>query len=348
MEISAAAEQFGNTTTVCAAVNLPRSTYYRYGKPAQERSTTVKRKPPRALSLEEKQQVLAVLHEDRFVDKAPTEVYAALLDEGRYLCSIRTMYRILKENDEVRERRNVLRHPHHKKPELLATGPNQVWSWDITKLKGPVKWTYYYLYVILDVFSRHAVGWMIAHRETAELAKLLIGETCARQEIDENTLVIHSDRGSPMTSKAVAMLMADLGVTKSLSRPHVSNDNPFSESQFKTLKYRPAFPERFGSIEDARSFCKHLFDWYNNEHYHSGIALMTPAAVHYGLAEDLNGSRQDVLSQAYQDHPERFVRGLPKVLELPKAVWINPPKTEERPQADVATIGSGILIDAVG
>jgi putative transposase len=215
------------------------------------------------------------------------------------------------------------------------------------KLKGPVKWTYYYLYVIIDIFSRHAVGWMIAPRETAELAKVLIGETCSRQEIDEEKLIIHSDRGSPMTSKAVAMLMADLGVTKSLSRPHVSNDNPFSESQFKTVKYRPEFPDRFGSIEDARAFCKRLFDWYNNEHYHSGIALMTPAAVHYGLAENLNRSRQKVLNQAYQDHPERFVRGLPKVLDLPKAVWINPPQTKEQQQAEVATVSDGILIGSV-
>lgn len=302
----------------------------------------MKRKPPRALSAEDKQQVLAVLHEDRFVDKAPAEVYAALLDERHYLCSIRTMYRILKENDEVRERRNVLRHPQYKKPELLATGPNQVWSWDITKLKGPVKWTYYYLYVILDIFSRHAVGWMIAHRETAELAKLLIGETCLRQRIDEDTLIIHSDRGSSMTSKAVAMLMADLGVTKSLSRPHVSNDNPFSESQFKTLKYRPAFPECFGSIEDARAFCQRFFDWYNNEHYHSGIALMTPFMVHYGLAENCNRSRQEVLRQAYEEHPERFVRGLPKVRDLPEAVWINPPESEKKSQAETVTTAGPI------
>lgn len=325
-------------------VEIPRSTYYRWCKPLQERSET-KHKPPRTLSAEARQDVLVVLHEDRFVDKAPGEVYAALLDEGRYLCSIRTMYRILRDADELRERRNVLRHPNHKKPELLATAPNQVWSWDITKLKGPVKWTYYYLYVILDVFSRHAVGWMVATRETAELAKSLIGETCLRQGIDREELIIHSDRGSPMTSKAVAMLMADLGVTKSLSRPHVSNDNPFSESHFKTIKYRPEFPERFGCIEDARAMCRSLFEWYNNEHYHSGIALMTPHMVHYGLAADCNRRRQEVLAMAFAEHPERFVNGMPRTLTLPEAVWINPPE-EKKPESIGITTG-GVLIGSV-
>ncbi len=210
-----------------------------------------------------------MLHEDRFVDKAPAEVYAALLDEGIYLCSIRTMYRILRARGETKERRNQLKHPQYKKPELLAIAPNQVWSWDITKLKGPVKWTYFYLYAVIDIFSRHAVGWMVAHREASELAKDLISRTCSRQKIQMDQLLIHSDRGSPMTSKAVALLMSDLGITKSLSRPHVSNDNPYSESQFKTLKYRPEFPERFGCIQDARAFCERLFDWYNNEHYHA-------------------------------------------------------------------------------
>jgi putative transposase len=328
-------------------VKVPRSRYYRWRKPAQENRTTARHKPPRALSVEDKQQVRDVLHEDRFVDKAPTEVYAALLDESRYLCSVRTMYRILKQYDEVRERRDVLHHPNHKKPELLATGPKQVWSWDITKLKGPEKWTYFYLYVMLDIYSRHAVGWMVASKETAVLAKRLIAETCERQEIDEDQLVIHSDRGSPMTSKAVAMLMADLGVTKSLSRPHISNDNPFSESQFKTLKYCPEFPERFGSIEDARAFCNYFFNWYNNEHYHSSIALMTPAMVHYGLAAACNRSRQEVLNEAYRQHPERFVRGQPKVLVLPEAVWINPPQSREKTQETSATVDSVIIIGGV-
>lgn len=315
---------------------MPKSTFHRYCSPAKKPCKASQRKSPRALSVADKQMVLSVLHEDRFVDKAPTEVYAALLDEGRYLCSIRTMYRILKDNGEVRERRNQLRHPQYKKPELLATGPNQVWSWDITKLKGPVKWTYYYLYVIIDIFSRHAVGWMVATRETAGLARALISETCSRQGIDQEELIIHSDRGSPMTSKAVAMLMSDLGITKSLSRPHVSNDNPFSESQFKTIKYCPTFPDRFGSMQDARAFCTRLLEWYNNEHYHSGIALMTPAMVHYGHAKGINRKRQNVLKQAYKEHPERFVRGQPKVLDLPDAVWINQPTQAKVPDAETA------------
>jgi putative transposase len=239
------------------------------------------------------------------------------------------MYRILHENNEVKERRNILRHPQYKKPELLATAPNQVWSWDITKLKGPVKWSYFYLYVIIDIFSRHVVGWTVASRETAQLARTLIKETCKRQQIDKEQLLIHSDNGSPMTSKVVALLFSDLGVTKSLSRPHVSNDNPFSESHFKTLKYAPTFPERFGSIQDARSFCEKFFDWYNNEHYHSAIALMTPAAVHYGTAQQCNLQRQLVLSKAFSEHPERFVAGHPEVAELPTEVWINQPSKDD-------------------
>jgi putative transposase len=291
--------------------------------------------------------VLLVLHEERFVDKAPREIFATLLDEGRYLCSISTMYRILREHEEVRERRNVLRHPAYAKPELLATAPNQVWSWDITKLKGPQKWTYYYLYVILDIFSRYAVGWMIATKENGELAKILIGETCLQQEISQDSLTIHSDRGSPMTSKAVAFLMADLGVTKSLNRPYVSDDNPYSESHFKTLKYMPTFPERFGSIEDARAFCRRFFDWYNTEHYHSGIALMTPAVVHLGEAQECNRDRQKVLSQAYEKYPERFVQGRPTTLVLPEAAWINPPKPAEPNSSIIATTGSGTIIGSV-
>jgi putative transposase len=312
-------------------VGIPVSTFYRRTKVQSSGEVPIKsgKKSARALNGEERDTVLSVMHEDRFVDKPPSEIYATLLDEGIFLCSIRTMYRILKANDQLRERRNVLRHPQYKKPELLATEPNQVWSWDITKLKGPEKWTYYYLYVILDIYSRHAVGWLVATRENAELAKILISETCTRQEIDRAQLSIHSDRGSPMTSKVVAHLMSDLGVTKSLNRPHVSNDNPFSESQFKTLKYQPTFPERFGSIEDARAFCKRFFNWYNNEHYHSGIALMTPANVHYGEAKECNRKRQLVLRKAFEKNPERFVHGTPKVLKLPKEVWINPPKADD-------------------
>jgi len=269
--------------------------------------------------------VLDQLNSERFADQSPYQVYAKLLDEGEYLCSVRTMYRILDDNQSVRERRNQLTHPTYKKPELLASGPNEVWSWDITKLKGPEKWTYYYLYTIIDIYSRYTVGWMLAHRESADLAKKLIEETIEKQQVPPDQLIIHSDRGPSMTSHSVAHLLAALGVTKSHSRPHVSNDNPFSESQYKTLKYRPNFPKRFGSYQDALAFCRQFFDWYNNEHYHSGIGLLTPGSLHFGQATDILDTRKETLKQAWQQHPERFVNGVPAPAELPKAVWINPP-----------------------
>jgi putative transposase len=271
--------------------------------------------------------VLEVLHQPRFVDLAPAEIYATLLDDGRYLCSERTLYRVLAENAEVRERRDQLRHPAYAAPQLLATRPNQLWSWDITKLLGPAKWTYYYLYVLLDVFSRYVVGWLLAQEESARLAEQLIAESCERQEIVPGQLTVHADRGPAMTSKPVALLLADLGVTKSHSRPHVSNDNPFSESQFKTLKYRPDFPERFGSLEHGRSFCRDFFGWYNTEHHHVGLGLFTPHDVHYGLAEAKRAQRARVLAEAFARHPERFPRGLPQPRAVPSAVWINPPAT---------------------
>jgi putative transposase len=252
-------------------------------------------------------------------------VVAALLDEKRYLCSERTMYRLLKGCDEVRERRDQRRHPVYSKPELLATRPNHVWSWDITKLLGPAKWTYYYLYVLLDIYSRYVVGWMVAHRESAALATKLIEETCHKQNIEPGTLTLHADRGTSMRSKPVALLLSDMGVTKTHSRPHVSNDNPFSEAQFKTLKYRPAFPDRFGCAEDARSFCVGFFEWYNNSHYHSGLAMLTPAMVHHGQTSTVLERRGNALTAAYVEHPERFVRRPPRPTEPPTAVWINPP-----------------------
>jgi putative transposase len=278
---------------------------------------------------EERQQVLDVLHSEKFVDKAPQEVYAALLDEGQYLCSIRTMYRLLEAHQEVKERRDQLRHPVYQKPELLATAPNQVWSWDITKLLGPLKWTYFYLYVVLDIFSRYVVGWMIASRETAVLAQKLIQDTIEKQNIQPGQLTIHADRGPSMKSKPVAFLLSDLGVTKTHSRPQISDDNPYSEAQFKTLKYRPDFPERFGSLEHARTFCQVFFTWYNTEHHHSGVGLMTPHVVHYGLAKEAFKAREKVLLAAYEAHPERFVRRVPVPLPLPQAAWINPPKRAE-------------------
>ena len=312
----------------CAALGIPRSSKYR--------ARTSRREPSgpkislRALSAAEKEEVRQALNSQRFQDCAPREVYATLMDEERYLCSWRSMYRILSENDEVRERRNQLRHPRYAKPELLATGPNQLWSWDITKLLGPSKWTYYYLYVILDVFSRYVVGWMIAERESAALAEALIAQTCARQGIPPGQLTIHADRGSAMTSKPVALLLADLGVTKTHSRPQVSNDNPYSEAQFKTLKYRPDYPARFGCQQDARTWANTFFDWYNHEHYHTGLALLTPADVHFNRTQAVLQKRQNVLQAAYEKTPERFVKGPPRPQPLPPAVWINPPK---HPQA---------------
>jgi len=317
------------TRPACAAIGIPRGTVYRFrAKRNTPPSESPQRPSPvRALSPPERQEVLDTLHAERFIDQAPPEVYAALLDEGQYLCSIRTMYRLLEQCQEVKERRNQLRHPSYQKPELLATASNQVWSWDITKLLGPVKWSYFYLYVILDIFSRYVVGWMVASRETAVLAQKLIQETMEKQNIQPGQLTIHADRGSSMKSKPVAFLLSDLGVTKTHSRPHISDDNPYSEAQFKTLKYRPDFPERFGSLEDARAFCQGFFPWYNTEHHHSGIGLMTPQVIHYGLAQDTFKARQQVLLAAYEKHPERFVRKVPIPLPLPQAAWINPPKS---------------------
>lgn len=312
---------------LCAALDFSAATYYRATRVAVTKPIPVPRSsPPRALLPAERQQVLDVLHAPRFIDLAPAQVYASLLDEGTYHCSERTMYRVLAEQHEVRERRAQRRHPIYTAPELLATAPNQLWSWDITKLKGPVTWSWYHLYVILDVFSRYVVGWMVAPRESAALAERLISASCDRQNIPRGQLTVHADRGSSMTSKPVALLLADLGVTKTHSRPHVSNDNPYSEAQFKTLKYRPDFPERFGSLEDARVHCTDFFPWYNTEHRHSSLGLHTPHDVHFGLAEARRAQRAIVLAAAYAATPERFVRRPPTPALLPAAAWINPPK----------------------
>ena len=309
----------------CAAFGVARSTYFR--KRAPVHGPARKRPVPlRKLPTPERQAVLDVLHEPRFVDLAPAAVHAALLAEGMYLCSVRTMHRILAENMEVKERRDLARHPVYERPELLATAPNQLWSWDITKLKGPAKWTCFHLYVILDVFSRYVVGWMVAPRETAILAKRLITETCRRQGIDEAQLTLHADRGTSMRSKAVAFLLADLGVTKSHSRPYVSDDNPYSEAQFKTLKYRPDFPKKFGCIQGSRAHCVDFFTWYNDEHHHSGLAMFTPAEVHYGRVDERLAAKQAVMDAAFTAHPERFPRGRPVVKRPPGTVWINRPQ----------------------
>ena len=340
----------GLTASACAALGLARASLYRararlLRPPA---SLPARRAPPRALGPQERRRVLDLLRTPRFVAQAakrteaassgqralaPAEIYATLLDEGVYLCSIRTLYRILAENGEVRERRDQLRHPVYQKPELLAEAPNQVWSWDITKLMGPAKWSYFYLYVILDIFSRRVVGWCVADAENTVLFKELFDDAFVRHAIPPGQLTLHADRGGPMKAKATAFLLADLGVTKSHSRPHTSNDNPFSEAHFKTMKYQPQFPKRFGCIEDARAFCRRFFTWYNQDHHHVGIGLMTPDQVHYGQAKIVHAARQDVLAQAYQDNPERFVRKAPVPPPMPAQTWINPPRKTQNNQA---------------
>jgi putative transposase len=312
----------------CAALNLSRSAVYRAD--ARQRhllpaAATPRPPAPLAFSAAERQQQLAVLNSERFADCSPYFVYATLLDEGRYIGSVRTLYRALAADGQSAERRRQRRHPVYTKPELLATAPNQVWSWDITKLKGPATWTCFHLYVILDIFSRYVVGWMVALRETAELAEQLIAETVAKHAIPPHTLTLHADRGTSMRSKPVAALLVDLEVAKTHSRPYVSDDNPFSEAQFKTLKYRPDFPDRFGCIEDARSHCQRFFAWYNQCHCHSGIGYMTPATVHFGQAEAVHLERANTLEAVFLANPKRFKGKCPQPPSLPTAVWINPP-----------------------
>jgi putative transposase len=323
-----AAEQLGQhigIAAACRSLELARSSVYRARQPqlaAQPHPT-----PSRALSPEERTQVREMLNSERFQDQAPRQVYAKLLDEGQYLCHWRTMYRILAAHQEVCERRQVRRHITYTKPELLATGPNMVWSWDITQLKGPAKWLYFYLYVVLDVFSRYVVGWLVAEQESAELAEILIAETCTKQGIQPGQLTLHSDRGSPMKSKQVSQLLVDLGIIKSHSRPHVSDDNPYSEAHFKTLKYRPDYPDRFADLQHARQWGHSVFSWYNHDHYHSALGLLTPASVHYGRAPIILAQRQAVLHAAYAAHPDRFVKGQSVVPAPPQEVWINQPQS---------------------
>lgn len=329
----AAAEQFGatvGTAAACTALVVSRATVYRHRGPVAERK---ERHSHRALSTADRAAVLAALNTSENVDKSPWTVYADLLTQGIHLCSPRTMYRILAASKQVRERRNQARHPKYAAPQLLATAPNQLWSWDITKVHTAVKWQYVYLYVMLDVFSRYVVGWLAAEREHNNLSQSLIAASCAKQGIEPGQLTIHADRGSVMTAKPVADLLVDLGVTKTHSRPHVSNDNPFIEAHFKTAKYRPDFPKAFGSVQDARAHFRTFFAWYNNEHLHSGIAYMTPASVHYGRAEGIIEQRQRALDAAFARHPERFVHGAPTATALPPAVWINPPKAALLPES---------------
>lgn len=326
------AQQLGQQIGIqraCQVLGVSRASFYRTTRPraCPVQVFSVPDPPARALSEAERSQVLAVLNSPRFVDQAPREVYAQLLDELVYYCHWRSMYRYLAQAAQVRERRQLAQHPEYVKPELLATGPNQVWSWDITQLLGPVKWSYFYLYVILDIYSRYVVGWMIALQQAAHLAEELIAESFRKQGVQRDQLTLHADRGNPMTSKPLTFLLADLGVTRSFSRPYTPNDNPFSEAQFKTMKYQPGYPQRFGDLLEARVWARDFFNWYNNVHHHTGIGLLTPAQVQYDQAPQILAARQTVLSQAYHAHPERFVRGLPHPQTLPEGVWINPPRS---------------------
>lgn len=307
----------------CAALGVPRSRIYRarQSRPAAQPRQT----PAHALSLAERAEVRETLNCERFMDKAPRQVYAALLDEGRYLCHWRTMYRILTAHEEVRERRRVRRHPLSKKPELLVTAPNQVWSWDITYLRGPHKWQHYPLYTVLDIYSRYVVGWMIAEVESSDLARQLIAATARKQAIQPDQLTLHADNGAPMRGKPLSQLLVDLRITRSHNRPHTADDNPFSEAQFKTMKYRPDYPDRFASPAEAQAWARHFFTWYNEQHYHSGLNLLTPASVHYHEAPVVQQNRHAILLTAYAAHPNRFARGEPLVKGAPAAVWINPP-----------------------
>ena len=328
----------GATAALCQSVGVSRASLYRHRRPPPPAPTRPRALSRRALGSTERQAVLDVLHSERFVDQSPAEVHATLLEEETYLCSPRTMYRVLAAAHEVRERRAQARHPAYAAPELVATGPNQVWSWDITKLKGPIPYLYYSLYVILDLFSRYVVGWMVARHENAHLAERLIAATCVKQGITPHQLTIHADRGAPMRSKLVALLFSDLGIDASHSRPRVSNDNPFSEAQFRTLKYRPAFPDRFGALEHARGVSRDLFAWYNDAHHHSGLSYLTPADVHYGRAAAVLAVRHRTRLAAYAAHPERFVQGPPRPATLPTAVWINRPPTLASRDAPGTTI----------
>ena len=321
--------QHAGVRTACQALNVHSSAYYRYQQPPPVQSVS-RPPPPLKLSADERQRAHETLLSERFVDQAPASIVASLLDEDTYLCSERTLYRILAENNQLKERRRGHRQVHYAKPELLAQNPNEVWSWDITKLKGPTTWSYFYLYVIIDIYSRYVVGWMVADSESATLAKQLIEATCEKQTITPDTLTLHADRGSSMKSKLVAQLLSDLGITKTHSRPYTSDDNPYSEAQFKTLKYRPDFPQRFGCLQDAKVHCQRFFDWYNNQHLHSGIAMLTPASVHHGEAENILDHRHRVLTVAAERYPLRFKHQQPKQVAVADAVWINKPHSDEQ------------------
>ena len=321
-------EAVTSTSRACELLGASRATHYRRRRPPVLGPPPPRPAPPNALGQVEREHILSVLHSEEYCDLAPAQIWARLLDDDTYLCSISTMYRLLASLGENRERRRQRTHPAKKKPELIARRPLQVWTWDITKLLGPERGVYYQLYVIIDIFSRYVVGWMVSAAETGELAEAFIADTLARHSIKADQLTLHADRGTSMTSKPVAQLLVDLGVARSHSRPHVSNDNPYSEANFKTLKYCPAFPGRFGSIEDARSFCAAFFDYYNHVHRHAGIGLHTPASVHYGTADEIRSKRTITLETAYAANPARFRHRRPTPPKLPTVAWINEPSPE--------------------
>jgi len=318
-------EAVTTTKGACELLGASRATRYRRRRPPVAGPPAPRPTPPNALTEAERQHILAVLRSPAYCDLAPAQVWARLLDDGIYLCSISTMYRLLAAAGENRERRRQRTHPAKKRPELIARRPNQVWSWDITKLQGPTRGVYYELFVIIDIYSRYVTGWMVSPAETGELAQAFIADTLATHGIGADQLTLHADRGTSMTSKPVAQLLVDLGVARSHSRPHVSNDNPYSEAQFKTLKYCPAFPGHFGSIQHARAFCAAFFDHYNHEHRHAGIGLHTPASVHYGTAPEIRSQRAATLNAAYTANPARFGHRPPSPPKLPTAAWINEP-----------------------
>ena len=316
----------------CGGLGLSRATFYRQRQSRVRAIAT--RTPPLKLSAAEQAAVVGELMSERFVDRAPHQVYATLLDEDRYLCSIRTMYRLLASQQCVRERRDQRIHPVYARPQLVAVAPNHVWSWDITKLKTTLKWTYFYLYVVLDIFSRYVVGWMLSTRETGALARDFVEQIVIREDIPIDQLTLHADRGAPMRSKTLAEKLTDLGIEASFARPQQSNDNPFSESLFKTVKYAPVFPECFDGIDHARAVLTPFFDHYNYMHRHTGIGLMTPGAVHRGDAPRITAARAITLGNAFELHPQRFKGRLPQPPRVPEKVYINPPLIQGDPNSD--------------
>jgi putative transposase len=331
-----AIEPLLGTKAACLAVGLPRASHYRRLRPARVSDKARRPAPPNKLGPGEVELILATLNSERFVDTSPTQAYFVLLDEGTYIASPSTFYRVLRARGLSRERRRQASHPPRVRPELVARRPNVVWSWDISKLKGPAKGQYYNLYVVLDIFSRYVVAWCVAPAETGDIAKEMIEDAVARHQVPAGQLSVHADRGSPMTSNPVIKLYEFLGIARSYSRPHVSNDNPYSEAAFKTLKYCPAFPERFGCIEDARAFCTRFFNYYNHEHRHSGVAYHTPASVHYGTAAEVRAQRAETLSAAYAANPARFRYREPEPPRLPTVAWINDPERAPEPPAQKA------------